>query len=124
MNITELRKKVELGIACHSSRDTPCNGCPYRDVNYCGVEVMKDALKIADHYKAKYESTLISQPTMILHDPAPIRIEPVDVKATLKAIKAMERMENAARAATEAMYEAKSAVIALKEELKDEKDVD
>lgn len=122
MEMKKLIEKVNAGLMMHGDEYCKCSQCPYAVgddvlVPMCSERLARDAAKVIAYWKAKYESTLIAQPTMILHDPAPIRIEPVDVKATLKAIKAMNRMEDAAKAATEAMHEATRSVRELRKEL-------
>lgn len=123
MYIKELTEKVKLGRECHNTNDhvIGCNVCPYLHEKNCVHNLVSDALEIADYWKGKYESTLLATPPMILHtDPAPIRIEPVDIKSTLKSIKTMERLEKVAKKATEALDEASEAIRALKEELEND----
>ena len=119
MVVTEsLLKKVTLGLKCHSNTTCVCCDCPYNNVGYasCSETLALDARNVIDYYSTKH-CEILNQKPVILHDPTPIRIEPVDVKATLKAIKAMNRMEKAARTATEAMSEATKSVKELRKEL-------
>lgn len=118
-----LTQKVKDGLMYHQNATKPCDGCPYECGTTpfsCSSKLAEDALKVIDYWKGKYENTILQQPMMILHDPQPIRIEPVDIRSTLRSIKTMERMEKVAKKATEALNEASEAIRVLKEELTDD----
>ena len=124
--MTEMDKltlKVKDGLMHHQYATKPCDGCPYKCGPMpfsCSSRLAEDALKVIDYWKGKYENTVLQQPMMILHNPEPIRIEPVDIRSTLKSIEAMKRLEKVAKRATESLSEASEAIHALKEELKDD----
>ena len=120
----KLTQKVKDGLTHHQYATKPCHGCPYRDQNTpfsCSSKLAEDALKVIDYWKGKYENTELDTPPMTLNvAPEPIRIEPVDIRSTLKSIKAMERLEKVAKKATESLGEASEAIRALKEELEND----
>ena len=113
-----LTNKVLGGLEIHSADTVRCYLCPYNDdLTNCGSRMAADASKVIKYWKGKYESTVLQQPKIILHDTNPIRIEPVDIRSTLKSIKTMERLEKIAKNATNAINEATEAIHALKEEV-------
>ena len=123
-DIDKLTDNVIRGLNAHQMTCYgACDTCPYFGRNQCLANLLEDALKVINHWKGKYESTLLNTPPMILNvnqEPSIIKVESSDIKKTLKYSEALQKLADSGKQASEALNDVTKALKDFKEAFPDE----